>query len=163
MAYNKQGDPQIQALLNRILKHVLTPLIHFIKRWIYYGEIIDSYDEFFIKEDIKIKNENLWRHKYSIDVEMVPKFIDDVLVDNIFLAGKSVNFLRKCCNDTDWLLELKTIDIDKEIITSSTFDSIKQWFIQSSEIISKKLIKTMFDKFNFKEHMISIKRYLLLG
>jgi gamma-tubulin complex component 3 len=96
-------------------------------------------------------------------VEMVPKFIDDVLVDNIFLAGKSVNFLRKCCNDTDWLLELKTIDIDKEIISSSTFDSIKQWFIQSSEIISKKLITTMFDKFNFKEHMFSIKRYLLLG
>jgi gamma-tubulin complex component 3 len=94
---------------------------------------------------------------------MVPKFIDDVLVDNIFLAGKSVNFLRKCCNDTDWLLELKTIDIDKEIISSSTFDSIKQWFIQSSEIISKKLITTMFDKFNFKEHMFSIKRYLLLG
>lgn len=163
MAYNKQGDPQIQALLNRILKYVLVPLIHFIKRWIYYGEIIDTYEEFFIKENLKVKNEDLWKRKYYIDVSMIPKFIDDILVNNILLAGKSVNFLRKCCNDSNWLLELKTIDIEKEIISSTTFSSIKQWVVNSSQIISKKLIKTMFDKFNFIEHMNSIKSYLLLG
>jgi len=57
MCYNKQGNKQIQALINRILKHVLVPLIHFIKRWIYYGEVNDPYDEFFIKENTKIPNE----------------------------------------------------------------------------------------------------------
>jgi len=45
------------------------------------------------------------------------------------------------------MLKLKTIDIDKEIISSSTFDSINQWIKNSADIISKKLIKTMFVKF----------------
>jgi len=61
------------------------------------------------------------------------------------------------------MLKLKTIDIDKEIISSSTFDSINQWIKNSADIISKKLIKTMFVKFQFKEHMQSIKNYLLMG
>ena len=77
MTYNKQGNPYIQALLNRILKYVLVPLIHFIKRWIYYGEINDPYEEFFIKENLQIKNEKLWRYKYTVDVDMIPKFLDD--------------------------------------------------------------------------------------
>jgi hypothetical protein len=45
--------------MNRILKHVLVPLIHFIKRWIYYGEVNDPYNEFFIKDNEKIGNGNL--------------------------------------------------------------------------------------------------------
>ena len=60
MAYTRQGHPQISALLNRILKHVLVPFLHFIKRWIYHGEINDPYNEFFVKEDKKVSDKKLW-------------------------------------------------------------------------------------------------------
>ena len=81
MCYNNQGSRQIQSLLNRLLKHILVPLIHFIKRWIYYGELNDTYEEFFIKEDTKISLENLWRKKYYIDKDLLPKFLDSVLIN----------------------------------------------------------------------------------
>ena len=87
--------------MNRLLKHVLVPLIYFIKRWIYYGEVNDPYDEFFIKENKKVPLEHLWRKKYHVNVDLLPKFLDGTLVDNILQTGKSVNFLRKCCDVTD--------------------------------------------------------------
>ena len=81
MCYNNQGSRQIQSLLNRLLKHILVPLIHFIKSCIYYGELNDTYDEFFIKKDTKISLENLWRKKYYIDKDLLPKFLDSVLIN----------------------------------------------------------------------------------
>lgn len=81
---------------------------------------------------------------------MIPKFLDDILVKNILQAGKSVNFLRKCCKVNDWMLKLKTIDVEKDNFNSSTIDEIKKWVNSSTEITSKKLIDTMMKKFNFK-------------
>ena len=56
-----------------------------------------------------------------------------------------------------------SIDIEQAVVTTSTFDQISEWVGSSAEVISVKLIETMFEKFSFKEHMFSIKRYLLLG
>ena len=35
---------------------------------------------------------------------MVPSFIPVDLANKILVIGKSINFMRKCCNDTEWVL-----------------------------------------------------------
>lgn len=75
-----------------------------------------------------------------MDYQFIPKFLDGKIIDNILQTGKSINFLLKCCNVSDWMLELKTIDIEREIVSSSTLDSIRQWVIDCADITSKKLI-----------------------
>jgi hypothetical protein len=39
---------------------------------------------------------------------MVPSFFDVVTAKKILMTGKAVNFIRKCCNEEDWVLEIDT-------------------------------------------------------
>ncbi len=75
------------------MKHILTPMLHFIKKWIYHGELNDPYDEFFVKENLKTTPDKFWKERYYLDIPMIPGFMDEELAENILLAGKSVNFL----------------------------------------------------------------------
>uniref|UniRef100_A0A8D3BVR7 Tubulin gamma complex component 3 n=1 Tax=Scophthalmus maximus TaxID=52904 RepID=A0A8D3BVR7_SCOMX len=44
-AYGKTGDPQMRALVQHILSLVSNPILNFLYRWIYDGELEDTYHE----------------------------------------------------------------------------------------------------------------------
>lgn len=44
-AYGKTGDPQMRALVQHILCLVSHPILNFLYRWIYDGELEDTYHE----------------------------------------------------------------------------------------------------------------------
>lgn len=44
-SYGKTGDPQMRALVQHILSLVSHPIINFLYRWIYDGELEDTYHE----------------------------------------------------------------------------------------------------------------------
>ena len=44
-AYGKTGDPQMRALVQHILSLVSHPILNFLYRWIYDGELEDTYHE----------------------------------------------------------------------------------------------------------------------
>lgn len=44
-SYSKTGDPQMRALVHHILSLVSHPIINFLYRWIYDGELEDTYHE----------------------------------------------------------------------------------------------------------------------
>ena len=113
--YCKQGDPQIQLLFGRIMKHILGPMLHFIKKWIYNGELNDPCDEFFVKENLKITPDHFWKQRYYLDIPLIPSFMDEALAEDILLAGKSVNFLIRQCGVSDWMLDLPLVDISASI------------------------------------------------
>lgn len=48
-AYGKTGDPQMRALVQHILSLVSHPILNFLYRWIYDGELEDTYHEVQIK------------------------------------------------------------------------------------------------------------------
>jgi len=54
-------------MLDRIMRHVLQPLLYYMKRWIYYGELVDPFAELFIKENLFADNSQLWTSKYSLN------------------------------------------------------------------------------------------------
>ena len=44
-AYGKTGDPNMRALVQHILSLVSHPILNFLYRWIYDGELEDTYHE----------------------------------------------------------------------------------------------------------------------
>jgi len=57
-----------------------------------------------------VKIEDLWHHMYSMDTELLPSFMfGKKWVHKIFLTGKSINFIRLCCDESDWLFSYDAI------------------------------------------------------
>jgi gamma-tubulin complex component 3 len=45
----------------------------------------------------------LWENKYQFRREMLPAFVDEAFGKKIFSTGKSLNFIRYSCHDSDWI------------------------------------------------------------
>jgi len=45
----------------------------------------------------------LWEGKYKFRQEMLPAFVGEGFGSKIFSTGKSLNFIRYSCHDTDWI------------------------------------------------------------
>lgn len=63
--------------------------------------------EFFIQEkslNTKEFGEKLWHEKYRLDSSLLPKFIDQELAAKILTIGKAINFLRRLCGDSEWIM-----------------------------------------------------------
>uniref|UniRef100_A0A665U2T0 Uncharacterized protein n=1 Tax=Echeneis naucrates TaxID=173247 RepID=A0A665U2T0_ECHNA len=98
-AYGKTGDPQMRALVQHILSLVSHPILNFLYRWIYDGELEDTYHEFFVASDPNVKTDRLWHDKYSLRKSMIPSFITMDQARKVLLIGKSINFLHQVCHD----------------------------------------------------------------
>lgn len=46
--FMQQGDKQIRAMITRILSQIVLPIRHMLSQWIFHGEIVDPFGEFFI-------------------------------------------------------------------------------------------------------------------
>uniref|UniRef100_A0A8C0U392 Tubulin gamma complex component 3 n=1 Tax=Cyanistes caeruleus TaxID=156563 RepID=A0A8C0U392_CYACU len=74
-AYTKTGDPYMRSLVQHILGLVSHPVLNFLYRWIYDGELEDTYHEFFVASDPTVKTDRLWHDKYTLRKSMIPSFI----------------------------------------------------------------------------------------
>jgi len=77
-----------------------------IKDWMLDGEINDPYCEFFIEQNPLVTDDKLWTDKYKLNYIMIPSFFSNTLAKQILQTGKSVNFIRKCCQLQGWTLQL---------------------------------------------------------
>lgn len=107
-AYTKHGDLTIQNMVLTMLKEATTPLFGMIKRWVFEGELEDPFLEFFVESDPKAPIDQLWHKKYTIRDKLVPSFFSPQLADKILRAGKSINFIRQVCKDTEWVMNKST-------------------------------------------------------
>jgi len=96
------GDTAAQDACVMVLQRVVKPLLAMIRAWMTEGELMDPFGEFFVCADSNAPLADLWTFMYSLEVEMVPKFLTLELARKIFLTGKSVNFIRLCCPGQDW-------------------------------------------------------------
>lgn len=155
-SYRTHGSPAILQLINRILVNINQPFLKYIHLWIYQGVINDSIGEFFVSEN---DNEsNIWLNKYKLITNKVPSFLEQELAKKIFLSGKTVNFLKKCCNIKEWTLNIEPYD-SKELYHSK----FRDWIFMCSNIINQKLLEVLFLNFHLEKHLDFLKRYLLMG
>ena len=165
------GDPFVGAFAERLLTHVTRPFYEMLRRWIYDGELIDPYQEFFVTEpdpstrpeiDPRRVSTSVWEDKYKLDDFMIPSIISPDFAKKVFLIGKSLNFIRHSCNDSDWVMAYskshsRSLDYENSSATlASSIDS-------AYETTMSRLTYLMSDKFNLITHLTAIKKYLLLS
>ncbi|KAL7582776.1 hypothetical protein Lser_V15G42467 [Lactuca serriola] len=164
----QHGDPLLHDFMKNLLQKLSSPLFEMVRSWVLEGDLQDSYSEFFVSEQ-SVKPESLWREGYKVNYLMLPSFISQSLAHQILRTGKSINFLKVCCNDHTWA-DLATEN------TSSTWtnpkrgglgygetNALESLVTESSKRIDKHLMDVIFNRYKFKEHCLAIKRYILLG
>ena len=99
--YLAHGDPFVHDTVQTLLFSVSKPFFVCLENWIYEGELEDPFSEFFINQQSKQDQEkntshferqlklntdvNIWRGKWRIRTEMLPKFINSTLARQVLL------------------------------------------------------------------------------
>ncbi|GAV63976.1 Spc97_Spc98 domain-containing protein [Cephalotus follicularis] len=164
----QHGDPHVHEFMKQLLRRVCSPLFEMVRSWVLEGELEDIFAEFFVVSQ-PVKAELLWREGYRLHAGMLPSFISQSLAQRILRTGKSINFLRVCCDDRGWA------DATTEAAAAAgtttrrgglgygETDALESLVIEAAKRIDKHLLDVMYKRYKFKEHCLAIKRYLLLG
>lgn len=165
------GDPIVAAFAERLLAHVTRPFYDILRRWIYDGELLDPFLEFFVKEqrpseddrkDMKAKGlMSSWNSKYEVDDAMVPSIITADFAQKVFLIGKSLNFIRHSCGDSQWV-EAYSKTSSKELRYGDTA-TLEAWIDEAYKTTMQRLMLLMDSKFHLFAHLQALKDYVLLG
>lgn len=167
---SSHGDPFVAGFAERLLARVARPFYDMLRHWIYDGELVDPYHEFFVvetdpslKADIDPKRvaTSVWEDKYTLESEMVPSMMNADFAKKVFLIGKSLNFIRNNCGDSDWVVQhsqkhSKSLDYANTANLSSSIDAAYQSTMS-------RLTYLMSTKFLLFTHLRALKKYLLLG
>ncbi len=151
--------------LSRILQEVCAPLINMMKQWMIHGDAHDLYGDFFVTIDPNVAEDLLWYTKYAMNVEQIPTFLTYDLAHKVFLTGKAVNFIRKCCGEAEWTVDSRLHEPEiknwAEIMESPGV--LGEWILKVYDATNSQLIKLLFTKYKFLDHCESVRRYLLLA
>lgn len=164
------GDPFVGAFAERLLSHVTRPFYDMLRQWIYNGELLDPYSEFFvIEQDPHDTGEDprrapatsVWEEKYKLDESMIPSIVTEDFARKVFLIGKSLNFIRYSCGDSTWV-EAYCKEASRELAYGDTA-TLETSIDKAYKTTMARLIHLMDQKFQLFEHLNALKRYLLLG
>ncbi|XP_040847058.1 gamma-tubulin complex component 3 isoform X1 [Ochotona curzoniae] len=168
-AYTKTGDPYTRSVVQHILSLVSYPVLSFLYRWIYDGELEDAYQEFFVASDPAVKTDRLWHDKYTLRTSMIPSFMTMDQSRKVLLIGKSINFLHQVCHDqtptTKMIAVTKSVDSPQDAADLFTeLETAFQGRIDAAYLeTSKHLLDVLSRKYGLLDHMQAVRRYLLLG
>ncbi|XP_008791865.3 gamma-tubulin complex component 3 [Phoenix dactylifera] len=164
----QHGDPLVQEFMGRLLRRVCSPLFEMVQSWVLEGELEDVFAEFFILSQ-PVKAESLWQEGYRIQSVMLPSFISPTLAQRILRTGKSINFLRVCCEDNGWAdASAKAAahvgtTTRRDGLGYGETDALEALVVEAAKRIDQHLMDVIHHRYRFKDHCLAIKRYLLLG
>ncbi|KAI8049629.1 Spc98 family-domain-containing protein [Syncephalis plumigaleata] len=163
-AYSDHGDPFIRQFVEETLEEVSRPFYEMLQRWIYEGELEDPHQEFFVicNEAITDDGEvDIWRDRYTIQSSMIPGFIHSSLAHKIYSVGKSLNFIRYNCNDSEWVTQ--RYQDTRSILRYSDLEGLETSIDTVYRETSRRLLDTLYTRYRVIDHIEAIKRFLLLG
>jgi len=158
----RHGDPAVQQLLKRILKPVCRPILQQIRKWISDGEVEDPWNEFFIENDYT-KLEHHWEDKYKLRPDMIPSFVSEQMAFKILQIGKSINFIRKCCRDIEYVSEASNALERMKDIEYGQWEELEEVVGTHAGLANQALLSGLFHQYRLRDHLQAIKRYLLFG
>ncbi|XP_068645827.1 gamma-tubulin complex component 3-like [Aristolochia californica] len=164
----QHGDPMIQDFMRRLLRRICSPLFEMVRSWVLEGELDDIFAEFFVVGQ-PVKAESLWQEGYCLHSGMLPNFISQSLAQRILRTGKSINFLRVCCEDLGWAEAASEAATAAGTTTMrgglgyGETDALETLVAEAAKRIDKHLMDVIYKRYKFREHCLAIKRYLLLG
>ncbi|KAK3681468.1 Spc98 family-domain-containing protein [Podospora appendiculata] len=168
---SSHGDPVVAAFAERLLADVTRPFYDILRRWIYDGELSDPHLEFFVKEqspnnedqqETKAKGQaSVWNSKYEVVDAMVPSIMTADFAQKVFLIGKSLNFIRHSCGDSQWV-EAYSKTSSKELKYGDTA-TLETWIDEAYKTTMQRLMQLMSTRFHLFDHLQALKNYILLG
>lgn len=172
------GDPYLHSLGLTLEVHTSRPVLQMIQNWIFQGTLNDPYKEFFVikNDSIVPKISNVgeaskpdatfwnWSEQYLVLPSRIPPFISQRLAHKIMVIGKSINFMKSCCGDAEWIAEhtrKALLQLPSEGVHH--FDELRQPIHDLYETINARLVKLMLEKFHLMDHIEAMRKYLFLG
>ena len=164
--HTRHGDPAACATATRLLTAAAAPVLQMVRAWVVAGELDDPRGEFFVVSDPAVAEEDMWRHRYRLDDGMRPPFISEVTAADVLRVGKSINFLRRCCDDTSWAEERAPVLAAAAAAGGLGYGNpaaLDALVSEARRRIDRCLRRVLFARYKFGEHCFAVKRYLLLG
>lgn len=194
--------PELQNMLSRVFSRSASPLHRMLQRWLTEGVLDDPYEEFFIMVDKKVAaaaaaasnavldgsaafdtliggpnaasaaSNRIWWGLYRVRHDMLPSAANRAVTEKALVAGKSVAFLRLCCDDSVWVDSVHAPSLSglfpgrgaicqgNEMLGLGGFATLVE---KADASASKRLMSLFFDKFDLSHHFAAIKKYLLLS
>jgi len=162
----KHGDPATRATVERLLAAAAAPMLQMVRAWVVAGELEDPRGEFFVVSDPAVGEEDLWRARYSLNDAMRPPFISETVAMDVLRVGKSINFLRRRCDDESWERERSPIVAAAAAAGGLSYGNpaaLDALVSEAKRRIDRSLRGVLFERYKFAEHCDAVKRYLLLG
>eukprot|EP00808_Paulinella_micropora_P028728 g71851.t1 len=172
----QQGDEYAQHFMTRNVHHVWYPVRAMAWAWAARGELQDPYKEFWVVEDEDTPHERLWSDKYRVCWELVPAFVGPALAEQVLLAGKTLQFIRECCSDKQWVQDWTArqaqrgggmVHIDSP---DKRNDSLRSDLSELGALVhsnlqtaSARLMQLMRDRHRLAQVCLDLKRFMLLG
>ncbi|KAI8805753.1 Spc98 family-domain-containing protein [Cladochytrium replicatum] len=175
--YYTHGDPTVERIVSKILKTVSQPLFGMIRLWMFEGELEDPFNEFFVVPRTGImpldKNNNvsislrpdvhnLWKHKYVLRAEHIPKFLNKSTAKKIFLTGKNLNFIRYSCGESAYSLP-NTPSLNLKAFCYEDSIGLEEAVETAYNLTCSTLMTILFEKFSLYEHFSALRKYVLLS
>ncbi|KAF9221950.1 gamma-tubulin complex, component 3 [Gyrodon lividus] len=117
-------------------------------------------------EDMSTERENglrLWEAKYQFRRDMLPMFVGEAFGKKIFSTGKSLNFIRYSCHDSDWVATREKMSSTGGILKYSDIAGLERSIDSAYSTASQRLFEVFIEKFKLMDHLRALKHYLLLG
>ncbi|KAI6151939.1 gamma-tubulin complex, component 3 [Pisolithus tinctorius] len=105
----------------------------------------------------------LWEAKYQFRVDMLPLFVGEAFGKKIFSTGKSLNFIRYSCHDSDWVATREKMSNTGGTLKYSDIVGLERSIDSAYSTASKRLFEIFIEKFKLLDHLLALKHYLLLG
>ncbi|PIL37022.1 hypothetical protein GSI_00714 [Ganoderma sinense ZZ0214-1] len=105
----------------------------------------------------------LWEQKYRFQKDMLPAFVGETFGRKIFSTGKSLNFIRYSCHDSDWVATREKLSNTGGTLQYSDIVGLERSIDTAYQIASQRLFDVFFDKYRLLDHLSALKHYLLLG
>ncbi|KAG1755711.1 gamma-tubulin complex, component 3 [Suillus lakei] len=126
---------------------------------------IDAFGEDSVSADRSDSGGGLrvWEAKYHFRKEMLPMFVGENFGRKIFSTGKSLNFIRYSCHDSDWVATREKMSNTGGILKYSDIAGLERSIDSAYNTASARLFEVFTEKFRLLDHLSALKHYLLLG
>ncbi|KAF9456030.1 gamma-tubulin complex DGRIP91/SPC98 component [Collybia nuda] len=105
----------------------------------------------------------LWETKYQFQKNMLPMFVGEAFGRKIFSTGKSLNFIRYSCHDSDWVVTREKMSNTGGTLKYSDIAGLERSIDAAYQIASQRLFEVFIEKFKLLDHLCALKNYLMLG
>ncbi|KAJ3510072.1 hypothetical protein NLJ89_g4877 [Agrocybe chaxingu] len=119
----------------------------------------DNDDDLGLRED----GQKLWEAKYQFRKDMLPMFVGEPFGRKIFSIGKSLNFIRYSCLDSDWVVTREKMSNTGGTLQYNDIAGLERSIDSAYYVASHRLFEVFIEKFKLLHHLSALKSFLLLG